>query len=519
MKRNLKKALANYSSELIGKFWTKKNTGAYGTVALPSADQAISLRGDSSVAISINDEASNAKAQGRVRTASTRMRGEAKLNLNADLDASGDVTKEWSIGSWLEAILGKRTVVASATNATASITDPTSVKAGLSVTGAGSLVGQAGNYVSIKLVNAGPTGSASLNASASPDFVLSYYNDSTVEDVVDAIDAHANLASVEDANGTDTTDLFKDLLANCGIISGEKLYLSGSAPAGHQYDNSEAPQKDHTAVYNKEKIGYVISGIAYDKLSIEMADKAPMVKVEGNGRYAKIVGVATATASVVATNKVYISDEKQFGDFDTDAPQYLDIVDNDGITRKATGLKLTGKGFDTAWYVTTDSNFSCDTGDYVAFHEPTYWNPDINPINGLGGSLKIDNELFTEIKSIKVDYENNYQLLNNLALQKTMSGFIPSKYITGKITVSMLVRTDKMGIIQKLHGSDVVQVPVEIVLGTVAGEKMTIFARFVEFKAPDLSDKGEEVQEVNLEGNLVFVLDGNNVPSLVIQTH
>lgn len=519
MKRNLKKALTKYSTELLGKFWNKKNTSSYGTVALPAADQAISLRSDSSINPSINDEQSGAKAQGRVRLQSTRMRGETKLQLNADLDASGLNTKEWAIGSLLEAILGKKTTQASSQNASNSITDPTSTKAGLVVTAAGALVGLAGNTIAIKLVNGGSTGSVDLSDTNSPEFVLTYYNDSTVEDVITALAAHADLACVADANGDDATDLFKDLLANAGKVSGQKIYLFGGCETGFQYDNSSAPESDYTVTYNREKVGYTIAGVVYDKLSLELADKAPTVKIEGMGKYCKIVGATTISANVSAANKIYVADDKQFGDVDSDAPQYVDILANDGITVKYSGLKITAKSYDTGYYINVDTNVTCSANDYIAFHEPAYWNPDINPINGLGGTLKIDNEAFTDIKSVKLDYDNNHQMFNNFALQKSMSGFAPSKYVSGKISITMLVRSDKLGIIQKLHGSDVVQVPVQLTLGSVTGEKMTIVMRFVEFKAPDLSDKGEDVQEVTLEGSLVSVPDSTEVPSLVVLTH
>lgn len=519
MRRNLTKIGAKWGRELIGKLYIKKNTGAYGAVALPQSSNAIVSLADSNITAERDDEQSTAKSQGRTRLVSTRQKGRTKFNISSYLDYSGSPAVEWGIGVLLELLLGKRTVVASTVGATASLQDPSNVKAGLIITTAGAYDGHKGNQVDIKFVRGGATGSASLDATKAPHYVVTYYDNDPVSEIVAAIDGDANLACIEDANGDDTTDLFVDLLVASQRASGTMIQCSHGANAGFKYDNSVLPSADATILHARERAGEVLTGSVIEKLSVEIGDKAPTAKFEGQARLSKLVGVTTASLSVSSANKIYIEDEKQFAAYDSQIHQYVDVVDNDGVTKKASARRLIAKGYDTGHFIEVDgAPFSCDAGDYVAFHEPEVWNPKIAPLNGMDGALTIDGIGFDKIKSLKLDISNNHQLFDNLALSKTIEGFSPSKFMDIKLQAILLVEHDKLALFRSASGEEVFSAPVIIDIGSVEGKKISVVLSKVQFKYPNLSNKGEEVVEVTLDAESISSPE-TDVPDVYILTH
>lgn len=515
MKRNLLKCKTEYLNELIGKVWIKKNTGAYGAISLPSKEECLNIRSDSTFKPEKNDIQSQARSNSHSRLKSIRGRGIGAVSLSLDFDMTGDVTKEPVSSVLWELALGKKTYNATQVGAKKNITDLTSAKAGVIITCSGNLLGFSGNYVTLKVVNGGSTGTESLTSSGS-NYVLTVYEDNTVEEIVSLINSDANLSCVVDANGNDETDLFVDLLANAGIVSGKTVYFAGGADAGYQYDDSECPYYDANLVVGKDKSGYAVTGVFFDKYSVEITDGIPSQKFEGQSKYSYLQGMTTLTANVSSANKLYLDDYKVFGEVDSNCPQFVDIVAVDGITHKYTALRITGSGSDlTGAFITVESNINAQTGDFVAWHEPVDYTPVINPLNGLAGVLKIDGEAYPEFRNLKIEGSNNLEVLE-FALQNSLSGFTDSKYHEIKITATLNLRKDKMGLLNKLTAGETVTIPVEVVIGNVAGKKVSIFARFVEFKAPSIATKADSATELPLEGTIVFNEDAPNVPSFVI---
>lgn len=515
-KRNLKRLAGNFNSNLIGKLWAKINTSTYGTVALPDDSQALTIKGDTNVALEFEDEKSGARTNTRNSFAPIRMKGKNKLSISTFLDVSEDNGVESSLSQFLELIMGKKTTIASTQGASASIQDPLAVKAGLSVTTAGALIGMAGNYVTIVLSNGGASGTAAVAKSGNV-FTLTYYNDSTIASIVSALDAQATLTSAADANGTAASDLFIDLLSARGLSSSATIYLSGGAEKGFTYSNEEAPRKDMTVVYNKEKTGEVITGVILDKMSIEIGDKLPSVKFEGMARKSVKQGVANTTVLASSATKLYVGSEyKQFA-ADSSVPSYVDVIAVDGITFLSKANKVISVGTDgTGNYVEVLTAVSAPIGSYVAFHEPENHNPSFQPLNGMTGTAKIDEVEFDEVRTVKLEYANNHQVFDNLALEDSIKGFDPSKEISCKISFEVLARKEHLPLINKLREANVQAVPVELQVGNTAGSKFVVFARLAHVKAPNLADKNDEVQTLTLECEVILAPETVELPSVVI---
>lgn len=504
-KRNVKKLFGNFSSNLVKKLWAKINTGSYGSVSLPDDSQTLSIKSDTDAMVEYEDEKSGAVTNARASFTPVRMKGKTKVSLSTHLHTSGDTAVESSLGAFLETLMGKKETIATTRGATIIIEDPLAVKAGFTLTTAGALIGIAGNYVTLTIVNAGSSGSASVAASGS-DYTLTVYNNSTVQDVITALHAKADLNCVADANGDDITDLMIDLMASRGIVSGDALYASGGANAGFLYHNEEAPRNDMTIVLNNEKSGQVVPGYINDKMSLDVGDKLPTVKFEGLAKKCILSGLAQLTVAPVAATKLYLGSEYKQFKHDESAPAYIDVLANDGLTYKSKANKIVGQGIDmTGNYIEVLTAVTASINDYVAFHEPENHNPEFRPLNGMTGSIKVDATSFDEVRSIKFEYANNHQVFDNLALEDTISGFDPSKEVSVKFSCEVLKRKEHMPLINKLRESTATPVPVEITIGNTAGSKVVIFIRTVHIKTPNLSSKNDEVQTFMLEGEMVIL--------------
>ena len=513
-KRNLKKLSGPYSSNLIGKLWAKINTSAYGTVALPSATQALTHKGDTSIQMEYEDEKSGARTNARSEFAPIRMKGKNKVQISTHLHVSGDSAVESSLSAFMELIMGKKEVVAATRGASASIQDSLGQIAGILLTTAGSLLGVAGNYTQLKLVNGGATGSASLTFAGNV-FTLTYFNDTTVEDAILALDAHADLTASVDTFGDDTTDLLVDLLAQANLQSNSVVLFSGGSEKGFLYSNVQAPIHDMTIVYNKEKTGEVITGVILDKLSIDVGDKLPTVKIEGVARKSMKQGIAQVVSASSAITKLYVGADYNRFVVDKSVDSFIDILAVDGITYKYKALKVVSTGVDvTGSYVQVDTPVTTTLNDYVAFHEPETHNPEFNPLNGMTGSAKVDQIEFDEVRSIKFEYANNHQIFDNLALEDSIKGFDPAKNIACKMSFEVLARDTHTALINKLRGANVIEVPIEVTVGSEAGSKLVIFIRQAYVKAPNLNDKSDEVQSFTIEAEAIISPDSVDLDSV-----
>lgn len=514
--RNLKKLGGKFNSNLIGKLWAKINSGDYGATAMPDDSDALTIKGDTAFETEYEDEQSGARTNTRNNFLPIRMKGKSKVAISTFLHVSKDNEKESSIGKYLELLMGKKEVVSATRGASVVIADPISAICGITITTAGSLIGMAGNYCKLILSNQGASGVAAVSISGK-EITLNYFNDSTIEDVVLVLDAEADLTAVVDANGDDKTDTLVNLLASRGLESNATLYFSGGAEKGFVYSNETAPRKDMTVIYNKEKTGQVITGVIIEKMSLDITDKIPAVKFEGMARKSVLQGIANLVSQATATKKLYVGSEyKQFAS-DSSVPSYVDVIAPDGISYLSVANKVVSVGTDlTGNFVEVETNVSAPSNSYVAFHEPANHNPEYSPLNGMNGKAKVDGLEFDEVRSVKMEYANNHQVFDNLALEDTIKGFDPSKVISCKLTFEIQARQSHLPLINKLREKEAVACPVELEVGSGAGSRYVIFARMAHIKAPNLADKADEVQTLTLECEVIVAPETVDQATVII---
>lgn len=502
MKRKIE-VLADFSSNLVRKLFAKINTGSYGDVALPDDSDAVSIKSDTDVKNEYEDENSGVVTNRRESYFPIRMKGKSKVVISTHLHNSGSNEVESSIGKFFEAVFGKKEVIASDRGAEIKIEDPLAEVAGIVITTAGALIGTIGNYVTLTIVNGGSTGSASI-AKSGKDYTLTVYNDSTVEDVVTALDGDADLVCVADSNGDDATDLFIDLMASRGLVSLDKLYANGGAKKGFLYSNKEAPRKDMTIIQNNERSGQVVTGFIPEKITIEVADKIPTVKVEGEAKKVSFTGQAQLAVAPVAATKLYLGSASNRFIYDESAPSYIDVISQtDLMTYKSKANKIVGSGTDmTGNYIQVQNAVTASLNDWVVFHEPENHKPEYKPLNGMAGSLTLDTYTFSHVRNVKFEYANNFQVHNNIAFTDTIVGFDPSKEISCKISCEVLVKLEHQALINQLRQNQVVALPLTYTVGKTTGNKYVFFVRNVYVKSPDLNNKNDEVQTIGLEMEL-----------------
>lgn len=521
-KRNSKNVFSGkFQSELITKAWAKINrSGIFGQVELPSDTDAIAFKNDINVNLEYNDEKTGAKTNSRNGDyAPIRMKGKTKITLSSHLHATKSNIVEAFIGKFMELLLGKREVISADRGASITISDPHAVKAGLVLTTASTLLGNAGNYVTLVLVNGGASGTEALSVDGY-EYTLTYYNDSTVADVVTVLDANSLLVCAADAIGTAATDLFIDLLSSNALASGAKLYAAGGASKGFLYSNEDAPVDDMTLIFNKHKTGAVVPGCIFDKFSLEIADNIPSLKIEGMGKKHIISGGALLTIAAVAGTKLYLGSEyKQFS-YDASCPAYIDVMDNDGLTYKSKANKIVGSGTDgTGNYVEVLNAVTADINDHVVFHEPENYNPLFNPMNGMSGSVELDGIVLEHKKNFKMEYSNNHQVFENHAFTDTIEGYNAAKMVTCKMSVEILLTESLIPLVKKLQAKEIAVIPMKVVIGNETGSMITIMARNLSVKSPDLADKADESTSFTVEGEICVTPETADKASVTWNQH
>lgn len=519
MKRKLVTA-GSYNNEVeSNKLFIRKNTSAYGDVERPQVGDARAIKNDVSFQIESSDESSAAITGTRTDYANIRLKQSSKWSYSTLLHPSADSAVEWSIGTELDLTLGKREQVLATRGASVSIQDPNAALCGFALTTKGVLNGIAGNYATVVIVNGGSTGTATVDVSSSPDLVINIYNDTTLEDLEDLLTSSALVSITLDSNGDSAVDTVAALMAARNVSAGQKLYFAGGCEKGFLYSNEEAPVYDATAIFNKQKFGHLVTGMIFDKMSLEVGANIPFMKFEGSAKKFVSTGFAPLTRAATAETKLYVGGEIHNFNYDPFAPTCVDTLASDKVTYIDSFNRVVGINKDVnGYYIEVLNPVTAPVGAYVCFTEPVSFAPVFKPMNGQAGTIKLDNKLVKDLRSIKFEYANNHEVMDDLALTDTVGGYSASKKISAKVSFEMVWRRENQELIKKLRQKEVNLIPVEIRVGVDSGKTLVLFLRNVSFAFPNTQDKADGSTIMSLSGDVVITPESSEIPSVVVAT-
>jgi hypothetical protein len=258
-------------------------------------------------------------------------------------------------------------------------------------------------------------------------------------------------------------DLHPLFVAAMGGPTADVYTNTPSTSDAYVLDNSQSPETLTLYEHVSDVLSKTVWGAWVDELTISVASgETPKVKFSGGAMGHVVTGTSTLNGAMSGSTTMVVqtADGANFG---VNSLVQIDAATNVLVTAAA------------APSFTVDTSVTEDNASVVYPYAPAETTAG-SPIAGISGSVTYDSDTLY-VTGFEVTLKNNFRPLDDEALAEYVTDVVPGyREVTGKITV----RARKDWVVHLANRKDFGTQAITVVLGSVAGSKLTISVPYAE---------------------------------------